>query len=348
MSRIGITYEEVASAAKKLQNSGENPTVDRIRNLLGTGSNSTIARYLRDWKKDLDEAIENNKLPPDLLTIINDLWEKVQGKANQRILTLEQETEQKINAKEQKYIELHKKTNEQTTQIHKLEEGLNNQILANTAIKKELGVKDLELSKLHAYCDLINNQIAEQRSENDKLHQLLNNMQQNLEHYQSSIQKLQQEQSLLMEKHKLKYELEINQIQEKYFMETDEKNKFKLLFEQTSNSLEKYETKYNSIEKILKEQEITTATLQNKYDSLVEQHQQTCIKLKDQSNLLTTLEQKLQLETIALQKTNQELQSAEDKIKKLRHEKLFLVEEKANLQGQIKAFTQHTKLCSNA
>ncbi len=348
MSRIGITYEEVASAAKKLQNSGENPTVDRIRNLLGTGSNSTIARYLRDWKKDLDEAIGNNKLPPDLLTTVNDLWEKVQEKANQRILTLEQETEQKINAKEQKYIELHKKTNEQATQIHKLEEDLNNQIIDHKAIKKELGAKDLELSKLHAYCDLINNQITEQRSENDKLHQLLNNMQQNLEHYQSSIQKLQQEQSLLMEKHKLKYELEINQIQEKYFMETDQKNKFKLLFEQISNTLEKYEAKYNSIEKILKEQEITTATLQNKYDSLVEQHQQTCIKLKDKSNLLITLEQKLQLETIALQKTNQELQSTEDKIKKLRHEKLFLVEEKANLQGQIKGFTQHTKLCSNA
>ncbi len=126
-----------------MQNSGENPTVDRIRNLLGTGSNSTIARYLRDWKKDLDEAIGNNKLPPDLLTTVNDLWQKVQEKSNQRILTLEEETEQKINAKEQKYIELHKKTNEQATQIHKLEEDLNNQIIANKAIKKELDVKDL-------------------------------------------------------------------------------------------------------------------------------------------------------------------------------------------------------------
>ena len=99
MSRIGITYEEVTNAAKRLQERGENPTVDRVRELLGTGSNSTIARYLRDWKTDSDKAIGNNRLPADLLTIVNGLWETIQEKAMQRILGIEQEAEQKAAEK---------------------------------------------------------------------------------------------------------------------------------------------------------------------------------------------------------------------------------------------------------
>ena len=42
MSRTGITYQEVIEAITKLQERGKIPTVDRIRNQLGTGSNRTI------------------------------------------------------------------------------------------------------------------------------------------------------------------------------------------------------------------------------------------------------------------------------------------------------------------
>ena len=95
-----------------------------------------------------------------------------------------------------------------------------------------------------------------------------------------------------------------------------------------------------------REKEINEATLKDRYDRLAEQHQQTSIILEDKLKLLAEGQQKLKIETIELQKTSQALQSAEDKIKKLRHEQLFLVEEKANLKGQIKVFTQQTA-CAN-
>ena len=347
MSRIGITYEEVTNAAKRLQERGENPTVDRVRELLGTGSNSTIARYLRDWKTDSDNAIGNNRLPADLLTIVNGLCEKIQEKAMQWILGIEQEAEHKVTAKELQLIELQKKCIEQEARIHKLEEDLNRQILENKNLNEMVATKQLELSKLHGHGDTINKQITDQKAENGRLHLLLNNVQKNLEHYQLSIQNLQQQQSIAIEKQKMQYELEITQLKEKYFGETDEKNRFKLLFEQASGALDKSDHEYKTVEKNLREKEINEATLKDRYERLAEQHQQNSIVLKNKLKILTEVEQKLKTEKKELLKTTQALQTAEDKIKKLRHEQLFLVEEKANLKGQIQAFTQQPVLCSN-
>lgn len=43
MSRIGITYDQVELAAEKVLQTGQLPTIEHIRTLLGTGSNSTIS-----------------------------------------------------------------------------------------------------------------------------------------------------------------------------------------------------------------------------------------------------------------------------------------------------------------
>lgn len=50
MARPGITYEQVAAAADALKAQGQNATIDAVRAHLGTGSKSTIHRYLRQWE----------------------------------------------------------------------------------------------------------------------------------------------------------------------------------------------------------------------------------------------------------------------------------------------------------
>jgi len=51
MSRLGITYHEVAEAADCLIDQNENPTIDRVRaSLGGTGSNTTISKHLHAWR----------------------------------------------------------------------------------------------------------------------------------------------------------------------------------------------------------------------------------------------------------------------------------------------------------
>lgn len=50
MPKYGITYSDVANAAKQLKKSNHGITIDNVRHFLGTGSKTTISRYLRVWK----------------------------------------------------------------------------------------------------------------------------------------------------------------------------------------------------------------------------------------------------------------------------------------------------------
>ncbi len=64
MSRPGITYEDVKSAALALRDRGEHPSIQRVREHLGTGSYSTIAGYLKRWRQEQAELSHPTPLPP--------------------------------------------------------------------------------------------------------------------------------------------------------------------------------------------------------------------------------------------------------------------------------------------
>lgn len=51
MARPGIAYEQVAAAADAIKARGDSPTIAQVRTHLGTGSNSTIHRFLRQWEE---------------------------------------------------------------------------------------------------------------------------------------------------------------------------------------------------------------------------------------------------------------------------------------------------------
>ncbi|MCD6046003.1 MAG: hypothetical protein K0R48_1166 [Gammaproteobacteria bacterium] len=79
MGRIGITYQDVSAAISTLQAQGKPPTVDNIREVLRTGSKSTIVRLLREWKQQ--HGLLSNKdgsLPNDLLAMLKEFWLNLQ------------------------------------------------------------------------------------------------------------------------------------------------------------------------------------------------------------------------------------------------------------------------------
>ena len=67
MARPGITYEQVASAADALVGQGDRPTIQAVREALGTGSPNTIHRHLTQWKAAQAPAERQAaRLPDDL------------------------------------------------------------------------------------------------------------------------------------------------------------------------------------------------------------------------------------------------------------------------------------------
>ena len=85
MARAGITYYDVSKAAEAIKIQNQEPTVDRVREHLGTGSKSTIAPLLKRWRSDNGEVVDVSGLPNDLVEVVKALHERVQQMADQRI-----------------------------------------------------------------------------------------------------------------------------------------------------------------------------------------------------------------------------------------------------------------------
>ncbi len=77
MARSGIRYEEVQEAAETLLSRGLHPTIQRVRESLGTGSNTTISDHLKRWQREMAEApkaILPPTIPDVVMTALDPFW----------------------------------------------------------------------------------------------------------------------------------------------------------------------------------------------------------------------------------------------------------------------------------
>lgn len=98
---MAITYSEVELAAERLLQEGHTPTIDKVRVHLGTGSNSTISKYLAEWKKYRLRATTNVlsplATPPDPVNqAVSKVWQQLQEESQSKIQEIEAAAKQKI------------------------------------------------------------------------------------------------------------------------------------------------------------------------------------------------------------------------------------------------------------
>lgn len=74
----GITQEQVNAAADALVAAGDKPTVEKIRQALGTGSPNTVTRMLDTWRgtlaQRLQQVIKLPDVPPEVGQAFADVW----------------------------------------------------------------------------------------------------------------------------------------------------------------------------------------------------------------------------------------------------------------------------------
>jgi chromosome segregation ATPase len=115
MQRIGVDYDLVAEAADKLTAQGEVPTIDRVRVFLGgTGSNTTISKYLHLWRNKTASGqkteLVNSINPPDPVQLaVKRVWQQLREeteaeieaiKTSTQLLLTESEENAEVMAKE--------------------------------------------------------------------------------------------------------------------------------------------------------------------------------------------------------------------------------------------------------
>ncbi|HEV2524259.1 MAG TPA: DNA-binding protein, partial [Gammaproteobacteria bacterium] len=112
MSRPGVHYETIKQTAVKLLSQGVAPSVQKIREVLGTGSNSTIAEHLKIWREEYaSKTIHHlpSSMPKELISAVEVLWHAAMEQASNHLSAI------KINLNEQQEkVRLDKVAQEQT------------------------------------------------------------------------------------------------------------------------------------------------------------------------------------------------------------------------------------------
>lgn len=102
MARIGINLEQVVMAAEQIVSQGESPTIEKIRYMLGAGSNTTISKYLKDWRDSRLVVKPSVTSPPDQVqAAVSAVWEKLHQESQATIEAVKAEAKEQIDAARQ-------------------------------------------------------------------------------------------------------------------------------------------------------------------------------------------------------------------------------------------------------
>ncbi|WP_253451856.1 DNA-binding protein [Halomonas sp. Y3] len=108
MARSGVQYEDVQRAIDDLLARGESPSVQKVREVLGTGSFTTISEHLREWRTRREE---NRDVPPPrgmpaaLQELAEALWQKAEESANAALAHYREEADGRVEAAEARVAE---------------------------------------------------------------------------------------------------------------------------------------------------------------------------------------------------------------------------------------------------
>lgn len=344
MGRIGITYSEVAKAITTLQGLQKNPTVDNIREIMGTGSKSTIARFLREWKsKNGLQNDDDGALPSDLINLVKGLWGALQEKADNQAAESVKECDEKIAQLQRQLNEYRQSQSESAAKIHLLEEQNHHKTEEINALKHALNVEQHEKIKITERATNLESSREQSQAEIERLHQLLKHVQDNLEHYQTATQQLRQEQALQMEKQRSEFDQKILQ-QQTTINELSSQNSalemqrdfFQNKHEAIDHEHQLLVLRHTNTQEENSKLEISLDQMEKDYNALLKKYEQQTSVFESKNTIAMELSIKLKLNIEKITSLENDLSSANNKIHILRHEQQFTLQEKANLEGQLK------------
>lgn len=213
MARAGISYTHVADAADRLAIDGKNPTVDGVRELLGTGSKSTIAPLLKRWKTEhrKDAAYVELGLPEPLVQALKGVYDQVQAEAaRQRDAAIEASTAKLTDAQvardrlQQEHDALREAYDQQTQAL----------AAATDRIQEMEGVaqrQDIDFARLRSDNQGLEQRLADRADEIKSLNQQLAQSHEQFEHYQEATarQRAEERQTAEQRQTRLEQELEV-------------------------------------------------------------------------------------------------------------------------------------------
>jgi len=105
MARSGVQFEDVQRAIDVLLKRGEAPGIQKIRDVLGTGSFTTISEHFREWREQRDANRDQptwQDIPEPVEALVHSLWEQAQKHASDGLSHYREEADRLVGeAREQ-------------------------------------------------------------------------------------------------------------------------------------------------------------------------------------------------------------------------------------------------------
>lgn len=202
MARIGVDYETIKQAAFKLLSQGIAPSVQKIREVLGTGSNTTIAEHLRIWRDEYAKKTIHHlptNMPKELISAFEVLWQTAMEHAQNQLAEYKQSLENKRAMERQKEIDAEKVVSDLQSKLEKFASTLEQETINKQKTVVELAITKDRLIKQTEVLTAQENQYEARlkRTYEEKDHLLTEN-----NHLQKEIKTLHEKLTLQAEEHK--------------------------------------------------------------------------------------------------------------------------------------------------
>lgn len=346
MAKIGVTYEQVAAAAHELSKSNKRPTLEAVRRILGTGSNSTLVKHLGVWRTTEEgtaDIVEKEKIPEALVIALKSVWDQVIEQSNHRINKVEDESQKAIDAIKQELLQSQQANNFLQQQQHQLKQERDSLAQDKSALNHLLNDAKVELATIAEKLTSSENQNREKKDRIEELQHQHQQAQSNLEHYReaSLAQRQEDQQRYEQQINQLNYTIQnINTENLELKKESVELQKKLGLIDFENNSLKdrltKAEAQHQDQAKKLNDALADIARKSQESETLQKQLLDTLQKYEIQSKIVIDAKTQEAVSSQQVLQLQKELKEVRDQNQVLVHEKLVLTQEKAQLYGQLK------------
>ena len=342
MARPGVTYIEVANAAEAIQGLGQNPTVDRVLSHLGTGSKSTLAPLLKQWKANQRQGTTPLDLPDDVLEAVKKVHERLQRKMEHTVEQAESAFNVRATELEEQRAATETSLEALQAQHRELEEHTRTLAVANTGLKSTLETAHLTIAKLEAEGAALQTRLREVQSRVQDQKQENRGIREHFEHYQDQMaaqlrrerdhgQVLQQqwEHQLRALTQQLERELKRSEV-----LEAGER-RANHTAEQLRNELDKAQQNQHTlqIELVTKDEALNTLeTVVTQLEKRVATFETQCETWAQSNRILETSNQFLEQRTLQLAHQVEQIQ---EQLSQALEENRQLLHENADLKGQL-------------
>jgi len=343
MARTGINYIDVSKAAQALLDEGKNPTVERVRVYLGTGSNSTISPLLSRWKQENSQSNDTEGLSSGILRAVKAINESLQQSADLKIEEVKEEGETQVLEAKDKLDKAIIQIEQLTCDNKELKSQLELNQSNNTELRNQLETERIKVAHLSTENEEIKTQFKLAKSTIQEQKQELQQVRESAEHYQTQsaedrqrerdqyqTSKQQLEEVIQTTRQQLDIEMKRSkQLENEKLHLTKQLNQFNNELDQTKETLQSQSL--NMIEAIqkLELKETLLSELQEDHSELNVKHASLMAEFNDLNAA------KLQSEYRA-HELETRLSEANNKASILDGEHKIVCQEKAMLQGQFK------------